>query len=157
MYAMLPLLVPVFMSLAIIRLSLAARSSRARIRLLEKDASNSQKLAHILAQLERQMENAVVELIDDEAGVEPAADAEQALTTTKRRCAPKPSQEQPILTPVQRRMAASLNRLPLKKERAYFPSARNSHAVIICRDVKNFEAHRAGEGVVRHWADSFIL
>ncbi|KAJ7907692.1 DUF676-domain-containing protein [Mycena leptocephala] len=119
-----PLLVPVFISLNIIRLSLAARSSRARIRLLEKDASNSQKIAHILAQLEKQVENAVV-----------------------------PSQGQPILTPMQRSMARSLNRLPLKKERTYFPTARNSHGLIICRNVKKFESHRLGEGVVRHWAN----
>jgi hypothetical protein len=155
MYTMLPLLVPVFISLNIIRLSLAARSSRARIRLLEKDASNSQKLAHILAQLEKQVENAVVVLIDDDAGVESVADPEQALAM--RRYAPKPSQKQPILTPMQRSMARSLNRLPLKKERTYFPTARNSHGLIICRNVKKFESHRLGEGVVRHWANSFIL
>jgi hypothetical protein len=49
-----------------------------------------------------------------------------------------------------------LNRLPLKKECAYFPSARNSHTVIICRDVKNFEAHRAGKGVVRQYWAKFV-
>ncbi|KAJ6462634.1 DUF676-domain-containing protein [Mycena vitilis] len=54
MYTLLPLLIPVFMSLAIVRLSLAARSSRARIKLLENDTSNTQKLAHILEQLEKQ-------------------------------------------------------------------------------------------------------
>ncbi|KAJ7115950.1 putative serine esterase-domain-containing protein [Mycena epipterygia] len=148
-YTMLPLLIPTVISLIIIRLSLAARSSRARIRLLESDASNTQKLRHVLAQLEKQVEDAVVDLIDDDAGGEPLSDPERALAKCK--------QEQPVLTPMQRRIAASLNRLPLKKERAYFPSARNSHAVIICRDVTRFEAHRAGEGVLRHWADSFIL
>ncbi|KAF7356616.1 DUF676-domain-containing protein [Mycena venus] len=158
LYALLPVLIPVFMSLAIVRLSLAARSSRARIRLLENDASNSQKLAHILAQLEKQVEDAVVELIDDDAhaAAEPIDDPERALAT-KGRCSPKHPQELPILTPTQRRIASWLNRLPLKKERAYFPNALNSHALIICRDVKNFEAHRQGEGIVRHWADSFVL
>ncbi|KAJ6581475.1 putative serine esterase-domain-containing protein [Mycena capillaripes] len=151
MYTLLPLLIPVFMSLAILRLSLAARSSRARIKLLETDASNSQKLAHILAELEKQVESAVVDFIDDDALADkPAADPERALN--KRR-----SQEQPVLTPTQHRIAAWLNRLPLKKERAYFPNVLNSHAVIICRDVKNFESHRAGAGIVQHWADSFIL
>ncbi|KAJ6493567.1 DUF676-domain-containing protein [Mycena vitilis] len=152
MYTLLPLLIPVFMSLAIVRLSLAARSSRARIKLLENDASNTQKLAHILAQLEKQVEDAVVEFIDsDAAGDTPVSDPERALGKTK------PSQEQPILTPTQRRIAAWLNRLPIIKERAFFPKVLNSHAVIICRDVKNFEAHRLGEGVVRHWARSLIL
>ncbi|KAJ7155405.1 DUF676-domain-containing protein [Mycena crocata] len=169
-YSVLPLLVPVVLSLVIFRLSRAARSSRARIKLLEKDASSTQKLVYILAQLEKQVEDAVVELIEDDADhVDPDAvlpDPERALTPpgtmstssakSKPRCKPKPPQEQPILTPTQRRIAASLNKLPLKKERAYFPLVRNSHAVIICRDVKNFDAHRAGEGIVRHWADSFI-
>ncbi|KAJ7252775.1 DUF676-domain-containing protein [Mycena haematopus] len=157
MYVLLPVLIPVFVSLALVRLSLAARSSRARIRLLENDASNTQKLAHILAQLEKQVENAVVDLIDDDAHAgEPVADSESALLD-KGRHSSKPRQELPILTPTQRHIAAWLNRLPLKKERAYFPNVRNSHAVIICRDVKNFEMHRQGESVVRHWADSFIL
>ncbi|KAJ7091355.1 DUF676-domain-containing protein [Mycena belliarum] len=146
-YAMLPLLVPVVLSFAIVRLSLAARSSRARIKLLEKDASSTQKLAHILAQLEKQVEHAVVDFIDDEATI---PDPERALSKSARK-------EQPILTSTQRRIAAALNRLPIKKERAYFPDALNSHAVIICRDVKNFEAHREGEGILRHWANAFIL
>ncbi|KAJ7043596.1 DUF676-domain-containing protein [Mycena alexandri] len=154
LYASLPLLIPIFISLAIVRLSLAARSSRARIRLLENDASNTQKLAHILAQLERQMEEAVVDLIENEGAAEMQADPERAVD---KRHEPKLPQEQPILTPTQRSIAASLNRLPIKKERAFFPNVRNSHAIIICRDVKNFEMHREGAGVVRHWATSFIL
>jgi hypothetical protein len=110
-------------SLAVVRLSLAARSSRARIRLLESDASSTQKLAHILAQLEKQVENAVVDLIDDDthAAGEPVADPERALSKKRR----SPPQELPILTPTQHRIAAWLNRLPLKKERAYFPEVLN--------------------------------
>ncbi|KAJ7890560.1 DUF676-domain-containing protein [Mycena olivaceomarginata] len=155
LYAILPILIPVFISLAVVRLSLAARSSRARIRLLESDASSTQKLAHILAQLEKQVENAVVDLIDDDthAAGEPVADPERALSKKRR----SPPQELPILTPTQHRIAVWLNRLPLKKERAYFPEVLNSHAIIICRDVKRFEMHRQGEGVVRHWADSFVM
>jgi hypothetical protein len=147
------------MSLAIVRLSLAARSSRARIKLLENDATNTQKLIHILEQLERQVEDAVVDYIDDD-DVDPATPdaAERGLvSSSKRKCRSKPPPEQPIITPMQRKIAASLNRLPIKKERAYFPDVRNSHAMIICRDVKNFEMHKRGEGIVRHWADSFIL
>ncbi|KAJ7180653.1 DUF676-domain-containing protein [Mycena filopes] len=160
LYAMLPLLIPTFISLAIIRLSLAARSSRARIKLLENDASNTQKLIHILAQLERQMEEAVVDLIENDNGdgADAITDPERALgTVQEKRKHIKPPQEQPILTPTQRRCAELLNRLPIKKERAFFPDVRNSHAVIICRDVKRFEMHREGAGIVRHWASSFIL
>ncbi|KAJ7722437.1 putative serine esterase-domain-containing protein [Mycena maculata] len=154
LYAALPFLIPVVISMVLVRLSLATRSSRARIKLLESDASSREKLVYILAQLEHQVEGAVVEFIDDNAGTEPTKDPESA---RKPRCAPKPPSEQPILTPTQRRIAAALNRLPLKKERAYFPHVRNSHAMIVCRDVKNFELHREGEGILRHWADSFVI
>ncbi|KAJ6518780.1 DUF676-domain-containing protein [Mycena sanguinolenta] len=167
MYIMLPFLIPVFFSLALVRLSLAARSSRARIRLLEKDASSTQKLAHILTQLEKQVEHAVVDLIDDDAhaGDSPAGavDPESApleetpLLEGSRGRSSEPQQALPMLTPTQRRIAVWLNRLPLKKERTYFPNVMNSHALIICRDVKNFQSHRQGESVVRNWADSFIL
>lgn len=64
----------------------------------------------------------------------------------------------PILLPVQREIIASLNTLPnLKKYVAYFPGLMNAHAVIVCRDVKRFEIHRKGEGVLNHWADHFVL
>ena len=63
----------------------------------------------------------------------------------------------PRIAPLQRKMAANLNALPIQKERAFIENVRNSHAVIISRDVKNFEWHRRGEGVIRHWADSFEL
>ncbi|KAF7370619.1 putative lipase [Mycena sanguinolenta] len=137
---------------------------RARIRLLENDASSTQKLAHILMQLEKQVEHAVVDLIDDDAHAgDPPADPETAFLEQspslegRSRSSGKPQQALPILTETQRRIAAWLNRLPLKKERAYFPNVMNSHALIICRDVKNFQSHRQGESVVRSWADSFVL
>ncbi|KAJ7760546.1 DUF676-domain-containing protein [Mycena metata] len=156
LYASLPLLIPIFLSLAIVRVSLAARSSRARIRLLESDASNSQKLAHIIAQLERQMEVAVVDLMENEGGANMQADVESVVDKRDKPLEGK-LEDQPILTPIQRRIAASLNRLPIKKERAFFTNTRNSHAIIICRDVQRFEVHREGAGVVRHWATSLIL
>ncbi|KAK7012219.1 DUF676-domain-containing protein [Favolaschia claudopus] len=156
-YALLPVLIPLFMSLGIVRLSLASRSSRARIRLLEKDASGTERLANILAQLEMQVEGAVVDLIDDDAHAAdpPLDDPERG---TEKGCrSPKSPPEVPILTSTQRRMAAWLNSLPLKKELAYFPDVMNAHALIICRDVKNFESHRQGEYIVRHWAESFVF
>lgn len=143
-YVLLPFLIPVFISLVITRLTLASRSSRARIKLLEKDASNSEKLVHILAQLERQVEDAVVDFIDD---------PDPSPAQLKK----KPSPEHPILTPLQRKIAASLNKLPIEKKLTYIRGVRNAHAVIVCRDVKRFEAHRVGEGVLRNWADSFDL
>ena len=81
----------------------------------------------------------------------------QAKKTHSRQNKTKTSTQHPILTPLQRKIAAALNKLPLKKEQVYIHSVRNSHAIIVCRDVKRFELHRQGEGVVRHWADHFIL
>lgn len=61
------------------------------------------------------------------------------------------------LTPLQFKMIAWLNSLPqLKKERAFIENIRNSHGTIIARDVKNFEFHKVGQGVLRHWAEHFV-
>jgi hypothetical protein len=135
------------MSLAICRLSLASRSSRARIRQLEQQAhtGGQQKLADILAELERGVEEAVVDFIDNPA--------QSSLYPSSK----ESSRTHPIITPNHRKIVNWLNLIPIKKEIVYFPDVRNSHAMIVCRDVKRFEFHRQGEGVLRHWANSFIL
>lgn len=125
------------------RVSIASYHSRSRIKLLEsEDASATQRLAHVFAQLERQVEDIVVDMVDDSA----SSNGNQV------------SKMVPRITPAQRRMVAALNALPqLKKERAFIPDVTNTHGTIIARDVKNFEFHKIGEGVLRHWADAFIL
>jgi len=71
---------------------------------------------------------------------------------------PSDSKRTPKLTDSQRRMAESLNALPrLKKKLVYIDGVLNSHAVIIARDMKRFKFHERGLGVVREWADSFVL
>lgn len=135
-------------SVTLIYLVFATRSSRARIRLLESDESNKQILFHILADLEHNLETAVVDHIDD-----PNPTPTRRFFERKT----KPPPEQPILTPLQRKIAVSLNKLPFKKERAYIENVQNSHAVILCRDLKKFEAHKMGAGVLRHWAASFVF
>jgi len=163
LYIFLPLLIPLGLSVAVLRLSWASHNSRARIKLLEKDDSNRQKLIHILANLEKRMEDAVADLIDDPS---PDGDTDSLPTTanpqtgkpdkiTLRGNANKMAVPQ-ILTPLQVQIAVSLNGLPhLKKERAYIQGVRNSHAPVVCRDPKRFPFHRVGEGVIRHWADHF--
>lgn len=143
MYIALPFLIPVFFSMALTRLWLASRSSQRRIKILESDSS-SERLIHFIASLERRVEDAVAELVD-RPGEE----------DTKKKGKGKTSQ--PYLLPLQREIAASLNKLPFKKTFAYFPDVRNAHAVIVSRDVKRFEFHRRGEGVIQHWADNFVL
>jgi hypothetical protein len=66
--------------------------------------------------------------------------------------------QDPVMTPAQLRMIANLDSIAhLRKHYAYFPKARNSHAVIVCRDPKQFPAHEEGRIVLRHWADGFRL
>jgi hypothetical protein len=131
----------------VIRLSISSRRSRSRIKLLEaEDPSATQRLVHIFGQLERQVEDIVVDIVDDPPVYIPSLGGA------------KKSKESPRVTPAQRRMAAGLNSLPqLKKERVYIPDVRNSHATIVARDVQNFEFHKIGEGVLRHWADAFVI
>ena len=145
---LLPLLFPGLVGLALIRLSIASHYSRSRVKLLEsEDASTSQRLVHIFGQLEREVEDIVVDIVDDPNTPIPS----QESTKTSKKTSPR-------LTALQRKMAAVLNALPqLKKERAYIPDVRNSHSVIVARDVENYDFHRIGEGVLRHWADAFIM
>ena len=126
-----------------------SRSSRVRIRQLEREAHTAghQRLADILAELEREVEEVVVDLIDN-----PTGDPSSIYQSSE-----EPSRAHPIISPNHTKIVKWLNLLPIKKEIAYFPGVRNSHAVIVCRDVARFEYHRRGEGVLRHWANSFIL
>ncbi|KAF8347847.1 putative serine esterase-domain-containing protein [Amanita rubescens] len=140
-YLCIPLLVPVALAAVAINLSLASRSSRARLRLLEQDESHGERLVHVLAKLEGKSENdAVLMLKEDSTDVVAPTDISLS-----------------VLTPLQRKIALSLNRLPLKKESVFITGVINSHAVIVCRDVRRYEIHRRGEGVIKHWAASFVL
>ncbi|KAG6828736.1 hypothetical protein H0H92_006924 [Tricholoma furcatifolium] len=159
-YAFLPVLIPAFISLVIVRFSLETRSSRARIRLLEEDKTNTQKLIDILAELEQEGEDAVVQLLSDDAPGLEQGESVSTPTVTKTKTNKRNHEQnlgQPILTPLQVKIAGWLNQLPLQKKLAFFPDVRNSHAMIVSRDVKQFQFHRRGEAVIRHWASSFIL
>ena len=141
------ILFPILLCLTIVKLSIILRRSRSRIKLLEaEDPSATQRLVHIVGQLEHQVEDIVVDIVDDP----PVSIPSPGLT--------KRSMESPSVTPAQRKMAAQLNALPqLKKERVYIPDVRNSHEAIIARNIQNFEFHKIGEGVLRHWADAFVM
>ncbi|KAJ3494325.1 hypothetical protein NLJ89_g10832 [Agrocybe chaxingu] len=150
LYSLLPLLIPTLVPPLLLYSLHASHVSQKRVKALELEvrASGQQKLQHILAELDREMEEAVVDLIDnpDPSPKSRCGSAEGAVRRAH-----------PIITPTHERIALWLNALPIKKELGFFPTMINSHAVIICRDVKRFEANKLGEGVVRHWADSFIL
>jgi hypothetical protein len=176
--AALPILIPSFLTLVIVRLSLDARSSRSRIRLLEKDETYRERLAHVVGDLEKHVEDVVADYMEDVVGPSsaetlvlssPPADASASaslsvdkVTKTRRRLddsSPSVSAAaRPTVTPLQRKIVASLNTLPnLKKELAYIHPLMNSHAVIIARDVKKFPHHEQGHGVLRHMADNFVM
>jgi hypothetical protein len=144
---LLPILLPTSIGLAAARLSRPSRHSRSRIKLLEaEDGSATQRLVHIFGELERTVEDIVVDIVDDNSPIP----SQEGTKESKKKG--------PRATPAQRKMAAVLNALPqLKKERAYIPGMHNPHAAIIARDVPNVEFHKIGEGVLRHWADAFVM
>lgn len=79
-------------------------------------------------------------------------------TAKKERKEEKRKAARPLITELQRAMAGSLNALPgLRKELAYIHPTMNSHAVIVARDVKRFDSHKQGWGVLRHLADNFVI
>jgi hypothetical protein len=135
---------------------------------------------HILREMEKQMGDAVADIIDQDPGrtdsptptaasplsgiediggtMAPVEETRLCKTQSRRKNKSPAELEKPVLTPLQLRLIDNLNRLPgLKKERVWINPVRNSHAIIVCRDVKRFEGHRMGEGVLRHWADHFAL
>jgi hypothetical protein len=64
MWALLPLLTPLLFGIAFTRLSLSAGRSAGRIKLLEADETFSQRLVHAVADLERNLEEAIVDMTD---------------------------------------------------------------------------------------------
>jgi len=151
----LPLLIPTVMGMVVIRFSLASRSSRKRIESLEKEESYAQKLVSVVAQLEKEMEDAVVELVDNSGD---ASNSDSAGATTQQVPKQRSPTGKPVLKDAQKAMVESLNALPgLRKERAFFKSVRNSHAMIISRDPQKFEIHKRGQAILNHWRDNFIF
>lgn len=167
-YAFLPILIPTFISLALVYLSISSHNSKTRLRALEVDGSNKERLTHIIAELESNVESVVLDMYDDSQGTPsspsplPSKDPIDGALTSQDVVNvspdPRPSPSQALLSPVQRRCIQNLNRIPqLRKERAFFTGVQNAHAMIVCRDVKHFKFHLKGEGVLRHWADHFEL
>jgi hypothetical protein len=118
----------------------------------------------------------VVELVDDpeeeltpnsssppsESGSRPSTPAMKAKPKTRPRGRSLSAKEMkplhPSLTPLQLQLIEHLNSLTgLQKEMAFIHPVVNSHASIICRDVKRFKANKIGEGVIKHWANGFEL
>ena len=70
----------------------------------------------------------------------------------------KSSKGQPMLTSAQKYMVKTLNDLPqMTKHMCYIDPVFNTHATIISRDIKHFDLHKRGWGVLRHLADNRVL
>lgn len=162
-----------------IRLGLDSRSSRGRIKLLESEESYRARLVHIVGQLEKQMEDVVVDYMDDpdslvarstDAAVPAGPSSSTTLTDPEQgaEIVPTPkwkkekgqgkSKGKAKLSDVQLVMIKNLNTLPnLRKKLAFIHPVMNAHAVVIARDVKGFPHHKEGHGVLKHLADGLIL
>ncbi|KAJ3892558.1 putative serine esterase-domain-containing protein [Lentinula edodes] len=146
-YASIPILIPMILTLALVRLSLASRSSKARISLLEKEyKSGQQTLAQALVDFEKEVEGAVADLINE-------SDSSSVLAVPQVH-----HSAHPILSPLQKTICARLNAIPhLQKERALITGLRNTHSTIISREPKVWDKNGVGLGVLRHWAGSLQL
>jgi len=163
---LLPILFPAFFSLAMVRLSLDSRKSRSRLRLLEKDESYRERLIHIVGRLERTIEDAAIEYMDDPGSVQGSSQtllqATEPSSSTSPASSPGPEAHielySDVLSPLQHRIVQAINQLPnMKKVLVFIDPVINSHAVIIARDVKRFKHHELGQGVLRHLADHFVM
>ncbi|KAI6041266.1 DUF676-domain-containing protein [Pisolithus marmoratus] len=64
-FPFLPLLLPTFVSIVLLRFSMASKKSRARLQSLEADASAGERLIDVVARFERQLEAAALEVYED--------------------------------------------------------------------------------------------
>lgn len=167
--ALLPILIPIVLIIVPTRFLLSSRSSWARVRLLESDQDNiTRRLVTIWAKMERAIEDAVEDVVEEK--ILPAGDSERRRssptitddyapirTLSKTAISSEAVKAQPLLTPAQFRMISSLNSLPnLTKHIAFIHSVRNSHGVIVCRNMAMKEHHK-GVGVLKKWVDGLEL
>ncbi|KAF7309816.1 F-box domain-containing protein [Mycena indigotica] len=72
-------------------------------------------------------------------------------------CVSEVHSDAPEMSPVQLGMVRGLNSVTaLKKYSAFRPGIRNSHGMIICLE-SGWEDHQVGRGVLRHWANEFVV
>jgi hypothetical protein len=116
---------------------------------MENDESYSLRLVHVVAQLEKEMEDMIVDIVED-AGSVPIS------TTATVMPQMSSADKRPILLDSQKAIVKALNSLPnLKKHISFFDNVMNSHAIIICRNPQRFESHERGRSILKHWVDNF--
>lgn len=160
-YPLLPLLIPAFLSLLIVKFTIASKKSRARLQILETDSAR-ERLSHIIAKLERKIETAMLDAYEDPGllfSIDPPSRPSGQLipraTVTGLEASCRTISH---FSPGQLKCLENLNRIPrLRKTLAFIADVDNSHPLIVCRSDVKIEHHRKGEGVLRHWADYFEL
>jgi hypothetical protein len=175
-YVILPVAVPIIFTLVISNFTYNAFLSRHRIRLLEKSGKrNRETIMDLMRSLEREVEETVVDYVET-GEAESTPESSRSITplpthasTSQREDAdvlhsgptsssPTRNTSQPVLLPAQERMIANLNSIPhLKKQFVFYEGLTNTHATIVCRDIKRFSFHKKGEGVLRHLADNMVV
>ncbi|KAJ3825413.1 DUF676-domain-containing protein [Lentinula raphanica] len=132
--ALMPIILAILVVLVPIIFVLNTRSSEQRVSILEKaSASAQERLAQMFATLDYVGQDTGTTLEQKSQGVSEGS-----------------------LSEVQRKMIANLNKLSVRKHLTWIHPVRNSHAIIICREEKQYAGHGLGEGVLRHWADHFV-
>ncbi|KIM26150.1 hypothetical protein M408DRAFT_73104 [Serendipita vermifera MAFF 305830] len=179
--ALLPLLIPLGVTAAFVKLSLDSSKSRKRLKNLEQEETFQDRLANVLRRMDEETVNAITELLEEVTEREETEEESeenraqlyiQSATSsrtnidartparilgTDRSPVGAKAHGGPLLSPLQVKIIGSLNELPFNKYAACFPGAFNSHSVIISRDLKQFPFHDQGRPVLQHWADHFIL
>jgi len=178
--AFLPVLIPIFLLIVATRFTLSSRSSHARVKLLESDKEGmARRLIAAWAKLEKDVEDAVEDIVEESilpamsggtngSATDSGGETGSTLTLTGNLGSTvgaiylpislDVAKSQPLLRPAQHRMIANLNSLPnLTKHVAFINPVRNSHSIIICRNVATMTEHKKGEGVIRAWADGMKL
>ncbi|KXN87448.1 hypothetical protein AN958_08879 [Leucoagaricus sp. SymC.cos] len=123
LHGILPIVIIPAITFFICRFIYETRASRNRIQQSESEESYRQRLSSVFHELENKVESTVIEVVEEGGSY--------SIINPKLH---------PAITPLQKKIAGWLNQLPFEKKLAYFPDVRNSHPVIICRDLHRFQS-----------------
>ncbi|KAF8311489.1 DUF676-domain-containing protein [Clavulina sp. PMI_390] len=159
--AAMPVLMPVFMGVALTKLGMDSRASGKRTKVLEMENEDDVEEAEVGKMVGA---SSATSLPSTRSSGSPEPSSSKSAPTPTTTPAANACKATPQLSAAQVKMAANLNSLPhLKKKLVYIISnplnetAAHAHAVVVARDLTRFETHRAGLGVLRCWRDEFVL
>jgi len=157
-----PVIVPVFLGSRMVQLLSSSYSSKKRIKNLQSHESHKNRLIYILAELEKNVENRIVDFVEtSEANASTSTSADingtgQLKLSSNSETVSETSGANPTLTKLQKELIKLLSTLPnLKKEIAFIHTLTNTHSAIVCRDVEKYKFYSVGKGILSHWAYNF--